>query len=212
MPVPGIRPIITTVNSLAYVTVATSSLSTITGPAGIVAGDVLVLYDRAINTSGAPTSATPSGFVADPDLVEVSTDGLGRAIISTKIATGAEASASLSGMAGTSNQLKILYVFRPKRPITSIAVIAPAADFQNGDPADQVVNISAQTKPLVVIGAYAGSGGGGRSFSPTQDGANTLSFIEARWKIYNRVPADVTVGMNDEGTRNTLMSAAFAIN
>lgn len=198
-------------NSLAYVDEATSTTSSVTGPAGIVAGDLLILYDRAINSSGTPTSATPSGFVADADLDEVSADSLGRAIISTKIADGSEASASLSGMSGTNNQLKILYVFRPKLPITTITVVDPFADFQNGDPADQTVSAAGQAHPLVVLGAYAGQTAAARTFSPAQDGSTTVSFSEARWKIYNRAPADVTVGMSDEGVRNTLMSAAFVV-
>src|SRR5262245_38755631 len=100
MPFPGTFPVALftsgddgVVTTLAQVASALSTLATITGPAAILAGDLLVLWDVGITTGANPPAfAMPAGFTVVND-TPLATNR--RGVLSFKIATGAEASASL---------------------------------------------------------------------------------------------------------------------
>jgi hypothetical protein len=178
---------------------AVSTAPTITGPAGILAGDLLVLVDIAA-TAGIPTAVVPSGF----NTIANTTDGIAtRQILSYKVADGSEASASLTGMAVGSGTAKVLVVFRGNVPIATAVAQDAAGEVTTGNPSAQVANASSGVAPLVVVAGYGSSGTiDPRSFSPSKDGEveNQGGAIKAvlAWKVYNASPADVTIDMDDE--------------
>jgi len=217
MPFPGVFPVAlfgaaaAGLTTLSQVASATSIGNTITGPAGIQAGDLLVLWDVAANAGATtPTTVVPTGFTSIANLV---TDVEVRSILSTKIADGSEASASLTGMNGNSENNKALYVFRGNVPILTATPTDVATEGQNGNPAAQTVNASGATVPLVVLAGYytAGAAVDPRTFTPAKDGeVNPEAWMYLAYKLYNAAPADVTVDMDDEGTRNVLVSCYLA--
>jgi hypothetical protein len=179
---------------------------TITGPASIQAGDILILHDFAyVSSGGPPAAAIPSGFTTIVNLG----GSIARSVVSYKIADGSEASASLSGMPDDEYVAKMLYVFRGNAPATSVNVAGLNQQLTGGDPTSQNVAASGGAVPLLVIGAY-GSGGGisPRTFNPAKDGEiNGISGLAyLAYKIYNSSPADTAVDMVDEGGENTLVS------
>lgn len=205
------------VTSLSQIASTTSSNSaTVTGSASIVAGDLLVLLDAVWNLgANPPASSVPTGFTS------IVTSSLGtanatRATLSFKIATGAEASASITGMTGTGGASKILTVFRGNVAITSASALDPEQTSTDANPAALTVNASSGTPPLVVVAGYSSSAavnprtftvGGSAAKDGEQNGTGTLLDDWLAWKIYNSSPADVVIDMDDEGLSNTLVAA-----
>jgi hypothetical protein len=194
---------------------ATSTAVTITAPAGVVAGDLLVLLDRATSIFSMPTLVTPTGFTSIVNTVGAAYD---RMNMSYKIAVADDASATVTGMDGADYERKAMYVFRGSSVITTATPYDAAGEITSGDPADQVVNCSGGAVPLVVIAGYSCYAAAGsvdpRTFSTTKDGeiapAGITDFYLA-YKIYNSSPADTTVGMADEGSNNILQSCYISV-
>lgn len=195
---------------------ATSTAATITGPASIAAGDLLVLWDAANGSFGEPTSVVPTGFTSIIDFSTVGTDL--RCIASYKIADGSEASATITGMDGAAADHKMLYVFRGNVAISSVSANDTASEINIGNPLAQTVNASGGTPPLIIFGGYLSLGStiDPRTFtvggSPSKDGEiSTGTDAYLAYKIYNASPADTVVDMDDEGsTYNALASFYLA--
>jgi hypothetical protein len=178
--------------------------NTITAPADIIAGDLLILMDATAGSYGAPTLVTPSGWT---NIVNITT-GKGRMAVHRKIADGSEASSNIVTMGGAYDVLfnKILVVYRGNIPATSQTTSTPNTQATTGDPGAQTVSASGGVAPLVVIGCYASDGTvDPRTFtqggSPAKDGeANGNTSGYQAWKIFNTAPADIVVDMQDEGT------------
>ncbi len=206
---------------LSQVASATSNAASVTGPAGILPGDLLVLYDVAFQAAGGlPSAAVPSGFSIINNSVGIAGDT--RLISSLKIADGSEASASLTGMnaagAGANNN-KMLYVFRGDVPIQSASVQSVAQQGTAGNPTAQVVSAGSGVAPLIVFGCYSTFDASGsivvnpRTFSTTKDGeintnaAGAVNFDNwLAYKIYNSSQANSSIDMDDEGDENYLSS------
>jgi len=192
--------------TLSLRTSATSTAATITVPASVVAGDILVLADRSRNNSNgsAPTKVVPSDFTEVADNLRNET----RLITSYKLADGSEAGNSLAGMNENVNT-KALYVFSGDAAIASLALKSVASEDTNGTPATQTVTSGSGAAPLVVMGAYGTFNGAidPRGFSPAKDGEiSPAQELYLAYKIYNSSPANVDVSMGDEGFRNMLHS------
>jgi hypothetical protein len=192
---------------------STSAAQTITAPADIIAGDLLVILDRAENVSGTPTSVTPTGFTSINALLDAG--GFARQNLSYKIAVGTEGSSTITGMVGTEYTEKAMYVFRGGIPITSVTVGSAAGQGVSTDPTAQVVAASAGTPPLIVIGGYSVYGTGivdPRTFSTTKNGEiNPSTRFYLAYKVYDTSPADTTIDMDDEGAENMLQSCYLAV-
>lgn len=89
-----------------------SNSATINIPSGVSTGDLVVLFDQAIGTSGFPTSVTPSGFT----LMSSTTGGavLRYNISYKRIVDPADAGTTITGMNSTTNK-KLILVFRGSR-------------------------------------------------------------------------------------------------
>lgn len=215
--VPGWNPsplkgvsIAASLSTITQVLSSTSSASTIAFPVGIVAGDLIVMLDRAGSASFdsvVPASVTPTGFT-QIDTRTVVSGAAFRAFRQTlwyKKAVGTE-TGNLTGMNANIN-LKAMLVFRGNIAATTITVgSATGVGGIDTDPGDASVTASGGTPPLVVIGAYGSTGAiSPTTFSTTKDGeVNPSTLLYLAWKIYNSSPANTTVGMDDEGNANTL--------
>ncbi len=110
----GIPPI----TSLTRVLSATSTLATITYPAGIQAGDLILLIDRAAGTTS--SLAIPTGFTQISTTATVAQNLFPyRVTYSYKIATGTE-TGNITGQDGSTSDAKTMIVFRGSRPISSV--------------------------------------------------------------------------------------------
>lgn len=195
--------------SISFFNSSVSSLSTISMPASIQAGDLAILCDYALNASGAPADVVPSLFTQFGTSLVMATNY--KRILSYKVLDGTET--TITGMNGTSANRKTLIVFR-KASGTWSAPQDVAEQTTSGDPSAQVVNVSGESNPVVVIGSYAGTGTvSTRTMTPTKDSevtaANNVNYLA--WCVYNSSPADTTVDMGDSGTGNILSSFYFEL-
>jgi hypothetical protein len=188
---------------------STSTTSTITAPAGIIAGDLLVLMDSATSALSTPTSVIPAGFT---QITQSNGTGGGagqRQILSYKLADGSEAGASITGMTGNFLR-KVLATFRGNVPATAVTPAGAAAQTTSGNPSAQIVPSGIGIGPLVVVAAYGAIQAiDPRSFTPSADGELFPAGTDDgyfKFKIYNSSPANVTVDMDDEGDVQSLTS------
>lgn len=204
--------------SVTFQASAVVNAETITVPAGVIAGDLIVLHDNAINSGGGSSpsdSVVPDGFTSVVDQGAHPSASV-RQIVSYKIADGSEAGTSLTGMVGTFSSGKTLAVFRGNNPISSVNASTPNEQITSGNPTAQSVLASGGTPPLIVFGFYGTEGnisGTTGLMSPTQDGSiispdNHCRFL---WKVYNSSPADVTVDIGDVGNNNSMSSFFLAV-
>jgi hypothetical protein len=191
--------------TITQVDSATSTASTITVPASVIAGDLLVLLDLAFGS--APVANVPTDFLTINNLSDGSN---ARQLVSYKLADGSEASASLTGISTAGNTFrKSLYVMRGNSPALLATLAGVNSEFTSGNPSAQNVTASGGTPPLVVFGCYGCPAQtiDPRTMSPAKDGEispQVSSYLA--YKIYNSSPADVSVDMDDEGVANFLQS------
>lgn len=194
---------------------ATSTAQTITVPSSVMAGDILVLLDRAAHSSNTPSTTVPSGFTSLSDF-GLYLSGYGhRQTISYKRANGSEASTVLTGMTGDSLIVKILLAFAAGA--TSLAPSTFNLTAAAGDPAAQTVSASGGTAPLVVLAAYGSYyNEPSHTFSPAKDGEFSSGvMLWLAYRIFNSSPVDVVVDMNDPdpsfNIRNILQSGYIQV-
>lgn len=215
----GLRVIGAGLRSIRYLTHSSNfNSATITVPASVKAGDMLVFADITSNGSGGslPGNVVPSGFT------QIVTSGVGsvRATMSRKLAVDADASAVLTGMNGVSDH-KLLAVFRPSIRATAAVVSDPDIENAAGNPDAQTIASGAGTPPLVAVGVYWASAENplGRSMSPAQDGEiaitplGGLSLLYMRFKYYDagQTPSNVVVDMADSDFSSVLSSFYFTM-
>jgi hypothetical protein len=194
--------------SLFATAIATSG-ATITAPASILAGDLIVLVDRAEQaTTALPALVTPAGFTS---LGNVSLTDV-RMNTSYKLAAGTEGGTVITGMNGTFNNAKAMAVFRRQGKVfASVIPSAWGGQATDGDPTPQAVaSGAAGALPRIVLGSYGVATGGSvvtRTMTPPKDaevGAGIVAFLA--WKFYEYTPQDTTIDTADNGNRNTLQS------
>lgn len=188
---------------------ATSTAATITWPGSLQSGMVAFLIDHANNAAGTPTSVTPSGFTNIP-LSGTSTDSFHRALVSYKILTGSE-SGSLTGMDGTGQDRKVMWIFTGTQPITGVTITSATSQLTSNNPASQNITVSSGTPPLVFLASASNLNNSSSAFStasPAFDStlATSSGLLISGYKIYNSLPQDHTIDMNDLGTSNILIS------
>lgn len=182
--------------SIAQVLSATSTGSTINFPGGIQAGDLIVLCDMA-ESGAAPTAVTPSGF----SVIANNTTGIRRMMLTYKKADGTE-SGALTGMNGSSNNAKVMVIFRGTGAAATITSHDHDGFADGGDPPAQTITSGSGLAPLVAIAGYGNSSAvTARPFSPAKDGevGSSGDRCYVAWKIYNTGPSDITVDQTDIG-------------
>ena len=194
--------------SITQVGASSSTAETITAPAGIVFGDILVLLQYSDGFFTLPTAVVPTGFVN----VVNSTDTGRRTIASVKIADGTEAGATLTGMNATgfgTTNAKAMEVFRGDAAAVQLETKGALGAVIDGNPVAQVQTIASETAPLIVIGGYgAGAAISPRTWTPgpVQGEVNPNTTLYLAYQIFNSSPANTTIDMDDEGSGNGLQS------
>ena len=161
----------------------------ITIPADAQPGDVAVLVD-----SGLAQDSTPSGWTRISLAEAISGFFLYLSTtISYRVLQSGDAGSTVTARTDTR---KLLLVFRPDRPASSVAVGSLNSQGTFSDPAQQTVSASSGAAPLVVLAVYrAPSTLSSLTFSPAQDGEVTQSDrMAVRYKI---AAVDLTVDMPD---------------
>lgn len=191
--------------------------ATVVGPATIQKGDLLVFQDFVANgTTTIPTSAYPSGFTPINSVAAVynATNGY-RGNLSAKIATGAEASANIGGMTGTSYS-KILGVFRPDVPAKNMTISSAVGS--NGNGALGPLNMSyPSARPMIAIAAYRSAGGNLSGVSaPGHTGGillagNTQHLTYGIRNALTGSPADTAISLADAGEAQTLQGCMITL-
>jgi len=183
---------------------ATSITSTLTAPANILAGDLLVFTQYVPNQS---SGTVPSGFT---QLVLTESSAVDHRT-SYKRAAGTEGGTSISAMSG-SDYATVLLVFRGGS-WSSVLTGTWNSEGTDTNPASQTV--TSQTGQVIVLGcAGARATAANISFStasPAFDG--TVSARDASgdavtigYKIYNNGSSSHTIDVGDNGDRNTFHS------
>ena len=202
---------------IAYKSSSTSQSGTITVPADVVAGDIMVLLSHVKNGEGGPvgfTSLGGYGAYKYPNSY--------RATLNYKIATGDEAGTTIPVRSGDGPK-HVLAVFSAPGA-TSVTVGARDSDGDlSGKPGSIFVPSSAGTPPLIIIHAFAGrllNNPYGVRYStppyPTPQGQIDLgSPASARitYSIYNSaglVP-DAGARLNDMGTASASFVAYLEV-
>jgi len=187
-------------------TTATSTATTITVPSTVKQGDLLVLAD----TSTTVTDTTPSGWTQASG---TTTTGI-RTNISYKIATDADVGASVTGMAGTTR--KVMVVYQGNHPFTSVR-LSPTINAQSttAAPSNQTVTMSGIRAPIIALAVYGKTAAttptrGWSGGTPTEYSSVSTSGVYVNTLMYNvgSTPANATISMTDAGT-NTLQSLYF---
>lgn len=205
-PMPFIIPGGVSSNEMSFFGSNTSSGSSVSFPASILAGDIIIYADNASSYPSAPSAVTPSGFT---NIVNESAAPY-RAMVSYKLATGSE-SGSSTGMNGSIHDSKIMAVFRGATAFNSLNIQDVShSGITASNPSSQLITASGGATPLAVIGIYADVNSSGnvnpRTFTgATADGElNQSTIMYMKYKIYNGSPANITIDMDDEGFSNFL--------
>jgi hypothetical protein len=195
--------------SFTYRAQANSAASTVVIPSGTVIGDIIILFDKAINSTGEPTTVVPTDFTQ----IDLGFNGVRKHIVSYKVAVSGDPGATITGMNGTSANRKMIVVIQPSATIKDLAINDKASEQTDGTPTNQVANASAEVNPTLVLGFYGQQAATSQSMSPSADGTvsnDTVNYI--RYKIYNSSPQDVTVSEGDGGLSNYLCSFYITAN
>lgn len=180
--------------------------STITVPSTVKQGDLLVLAD----TSNVVTDVTPSGW---SQASGTTTTGI-RTNISYKIATDADVGATITGMAGTTR--KVLVVYQGNYPFGSVR-LSPTINAQSttAAPSNQTITMSGIRAPIIAMAVYGKTTAttptrGWTGGTPTEYSSVSTSGVYVKTLMYNvgSSPANATISMTDAGT-NTLQSLYF---
>jgi hypothetical protein len=188
-------PIVSTVTIQAT---ATSTASTITIPATAAVGDVAILFD----TSTTTTNVVPSGWTS---INGTTTTGI-RTNVTYKILVSGDPGNSITGMAGTTR--KVMLVYRGNVSINALGVTVPASQSTVSVPTNQT--LVGDVGPVAQIAVYGSTGAiatrGWSVGSPTEYSSFSTSGIYVKALITNSgTPDTTTISMSDGGT-NTLQS------
>lgn len=198
--------------TLSFISSTTSNAQTVTAPATINPGDLLILFDNTDRLGSTPPSVVPTGFTQI--VTYIGDDGFVfyRGLISYKIAIGNEDSSTITGMnLFFSGCYKCLLQFRGDIAITSITANSIDATYTEGDPASRVIPSASGIVPLIDFAEYFCNSdpinAATRTFSPAADGEiNSSNFQYVKYKIYNSSPSDITADLGDNGGGNALSS------
>jgi len=185
--------------TLEFVTSTNSEATTITAPATVNAGDLLVLFDLALGIL-IPTAVTPTGFT---NVANFASSSALRGMVSYKIAVGTEDGATITGMDGQSNERKQLLQFRGSSPIATVTPSTFNGQGTTGNPTAQNVVASGGTAPLIVVAMYGSQSPiDPRTFSPAADAEiSTNVNLYVKYRIDALTGLDTSVDMDDEGNQ-----------
>lgn len=194
-----------TITSITNPSSATSSASTVTAPADLQMGDLLILFDCGSTGGSPPSAVTPSGWTQ----IDTQAGTSMRDSMCYKIADGTEASTSITGINGGYSNRKILAVFRANVPIVRVSVSSVSKEITGSNPTSKTISASGGTAPLLVIASWSNqidsSAISPRTQSPTMTEISNTTHQYIGWVAYTSSPSDQSFDMDDEGFDNALM-------
>lgn len=178
--------------------------------AGVVAGDLCVIFDSGLKTTGSVSAVTPSGFTfVGGDTATDGSNNLG-CRISAKILESGDIGGTVTGINGPDDSRYITAVFHPSTTIRGFTVNSPNNDGTSGNPAAQTITASGETKRAVLmLGSMRATGAvSPRTATSMTEIAGSATTHYAHYRIFNvgDATADQTYDMDDEGV-NILLSA-----
>jgi hypothetical protein len=194
-------------SGISLISSVTAGTTTIVITATAQVGDIAVLFD----TSTTTTDVTPSGWTS---INGATTTGI-RTNISYRILTSGDAGSTITGMAGTTR--KVMLLFRDwSTTAPTINVTIPSSQATTAAPTSQTIAAGAAGAKSIYLAAYgATSTTPTRGFTQTGFNAQQVSSVSAPglWAHYtirnigvnSITQASATITMTDGGT-NTLQS------
>lgn len=195
------------ITSITQISGTKSNAETISWPGGLQVGDVAVLFDFAVNSSGPLSNVVPTNFT-EIGTGSNMTGPTCRYNVSYKVLDGLEAG-TFAGLSGNSSNFKNLHVFRPNRPATEVLPKNPLSQLSNNDPTAQLCPSGSGDAPLIVMAAVGGSSSNFTVESPALTAKMTnaaLTTLVTGYKVYASAPADHTFDCGDAGSVNLLAS------
>ena len=183
---------------MAFQASATSTAATVTCPT-VQLGDVGVMFDFARDTGATiPSQVLPSGFTLIKTDTYLTSSGY-RGTVSRKIFDGTESGSSLTGQDGSSSDNKVLLVFRPSAPATSIGSSTWLGELDTANPAAQLIAASGQQVPLIRLAAAGIAAGTSVFAAGTFDAtvATSSGDLLVGYAVQNSAGSDDTVDMDD---------------
>lgn len=202
---PVLFPVAVPTATIAYFASSgnTGNTPTITCPASIAAGDLIILLDNSFNPAGSiPTAVTPSGWtqaVSQGD--NFPGTGAVRTSICYKTADGSEGGTSITGMSSSTPLTeKLMLVFRPTGGTPTWTPSGAAAD-NDASASPTIGTITAGSAPGVMVcyGNNFGVGSDNLTMSPAGSYGNNGS-ARAGYIVYNSSPANNTPTVADLGS------------
>jgi hypothetical protein len=216
---PGLSPIAAAAASRGIVPAYigyTSSIesSTVTLPAIVKAGDVLILFDYVSGGGAGPPSAhVPTGWTS----IASYTGGDGRLASSYKIAAGTEGGSSITGITHDDHSAKAVLQFRSAKKITGLTVAGAVGEMNSGgNPSVKTIAASGGVRPVLGLAAFSAvdySSFTPRTCSITPDdeiliadsnSGNRIALYIQRY-LQQGAPANYTFDMDDESDLNGLL-------
>lgn len=202
-----------------------SDKSSITVPANVQEGDLILFANMAVKTS-IVASTVPSGFTkifpSTSSALPVNISGTTyyfHVAMGYKIAAGTEGGTSLSSMSFTSNvdpgSALAVMVFRGSKKITGVTVQDYGGTNQSSGLISRTIASASGTRPLLAVANYMNLGASWtsnsqRDFSPAPDdeqiyGVNNQA---VRWKFFgeSNAPSDIACSMASASQNRTCWS------
>jgi hypothetical protein len=220
MPAPAPYDILRTVSLLAAVT---STVASITMPAGVRAGDLALLFDAP--AGGNSPRVVPPGFTSLYAIATTGGWGRHHGVAQRLIASASEGGTTLTGSAGTVdvgtgivNSRKILLVFRGNVPFKTATYVPGVSGGTNGNPGTITLLSGAGAPPLILWGCLSTTTHATTPFEApwTTPAFGAEVFVEALrvgFTIVNRgnTPANQALDMADLGSSNMLTAAYITL-
>lgn len=194
-------PIGSQVTSIAYLTTAYASATTISMPT-IQAGDLAIFFDWARNsTTTIPTTAIPSGFTSIAEVSQATTNGV-KAAVSYKILDGTESGTTLTGMNATILPKQIL-IYRPTGVISSVTVNGLNQQATASAPTNQTLDLGTYNTALDIgFAQYCSSG------TVTTRGSTVTETREVGSAVYTKIKTFEGGGFSS----STISQADYGVN
>jgi len=193
---------------LGYASVQQTQTTNITLQAGIVQGQILILFDYA-SGSGDPSPVTPSGWT-----MVVNMGGANRRLTMLyKVADGTESGTTLILMSGGVEVEKKCLVISTGKLSPTVSASTPVEQVTDGDPASQLIAASGAAQSAILLACACSTGVSTPVISPSS--TFTELYTSRDWiRMYYLLqssPADVTVDVNDCGLDNKFGSFYLSV-
>jgi hypothetical protein len=195
--------------NVSFVVGASADAQTITIPAGVQSGDLLMFCDMAADSALRTVPAAPSGWTTIIDEASSagspSTGGAQRARVFVRVADGTESGTVLTGTnwaTVTGARRKMVVVFRTSLSrIFSFVFGGYTFAYSTGVPASQTVTPPINYFPTITFGLFRGTSAFTATFSPSNDGSQNGGSNAAQllWRLNNTNNPSVTLSAPDSG-------------